>query len=76
MEKRQAQVGAFEKVTLYGLTIVAKRKVNYGPLDPKLSKEIFIRISGRRQFSGISQRSIARCFNNILSSSSWQTITG
>ncbi|MDM8559229.1 ATP-dependent RNA helicase HrpA [Candidatus Parabeggiatoa sp. HSG14] len=42
-EKRRAQVGAFEKVTLYGLTIVAKRKVNYGPLDPKLSKEIFIR---------------------------------
>ncbi|EDN69927.1 ATP-dependent helicase HrpA [Beggiatoa sp. PS] len=42
-EKRRAQVGAYEKVTLYGLTIVAKRKVNYGPLDPKLSKEIFIR---------------------------------
>ncbi len=42
-EKRRAQVGAYEKVTLYGLTIVAKRKVNYGPLEPKLSKEIFIR---------------------------------
>ena len=42
-EKRKAQVGAFEKVTLYGLTIVAKRKVNYGPLDPELSREIFIR---------------------------------
>lgn len=42
-EKRRAQVGAFEKVTLYGLTIVAKRKVNFGPIDPKLSREIFIR---------------------------------
>jgi ATP-dependent helicase HrpA len=42
-EKRKAQVGAYEKVTLYGLTIVAKRKINYGPLDPKLAKEIFIR---------------------------------
>jgi ATP-dependent helicase HrpA len=42
-EKSRAQVGAYEKVTLYGLTIVAKRKVNYGPLEPKLSKEIFIR---------------------------------
>jgi ATP-dependent helicase HrpA len=42
-EKRSAQVAAFEKVTLYGLTIVAKRKVNYGPIDPKLSREIFIR---------------------------------
>ena len=42
-EKRRAQVGAYEKVTLYGLTIVAKRQINYGPIDPKLSREIFIR---------------------------------
>ncbi|MDM8564844.1 ATP-dependent RNA helicase HrpA [Candidatus Halobeggiatoa sp. HSG11] len=42
-QKKQAQVGAFEKVTLYGLTIVAKRRVNYGPLDPELAREIFIR---------------------------------
>ncbi len=42
-QKRQAQVGAYEKVTLYGLTIVAKRQINYGPLDPKWSREIFIR---------------------------------
>ncbi len=42
-EKSSAQVAAFEKVTLYGLTIVAKRRINYGPIDPKLSREIFIR---------------------------------
>lgn len=42
-EKSSAQVAAFEKVTLYGLTIVPKRKVNYGPLDPKLAREIFVR---------------------------------
>ncbi len=42
-EKRRAQVGAFERVTLYGLTLVTKRKINYGPIDPKLSREIFIR---------------------------------
>ncbi|MBE9562216.1 MAG: DUF3418 domain-containing protein, partial [Proteobacteria bacterium] len=42
-QKRQAQVGAFEKVTLYGLTIVAKRRINYGPLDPDVAREIFIR---------------------------------
>ncbi len=42
-QKRPAQVGAFEKVTLYGLTIIAKRKINYGPIDPKYSREIFIR---------------------------------
>ncbi len=42
-EKRPAQVGAFEQVTLYGLIIVARRRVNYGPIDPTLSREIFIR---------------------------------
>ncbi len=42
-EKRPAQVAAFERVTLYGLPIVTQRKVNYGPLDPPLAREIFIR---------------------------------
>ena len=36
-------VVAWEKVTLYGLTIVAKRIVHYGPIDPVLSRELFIR---------------------------------
>ncbi len=42
-EKRSAQVAAFERVTLYGLPIIANRRVNYGPLDPALAREIFIR---------------------------------
>ena len=42
-EKRSAQVTATERVTLYGLPIVAGRRVNYGPLDPALSRQIFIR---------------------------------
>jgi ATP-dependent helicase HrpA len=42
-EKRRAQVSAFEQVTLYGLTLVVKRKVNYSTIDPKLSREVFIR---------------------------------
>ncbi len=37
------QVAAFERVTLYGLPIVAKRRVNYGPINPAESREIFIR---------------------------------
>ncbi len=41
-EKRTAQVSAFEKVSLYGLTIIPRRKVNYGPLAPVESREIFI----------------------------------
>lgn len=36
------RVLAFEKVTLHGLTLVPRRKVHYGPLEPALSREIFI----------------------------------
>lgn len=42
-EKAQGAVMSSEKVTLYGLPIVAARKVNYGPIDPVLSRELFIR---------------------------------
>ncbi|MFE4656327.1 ATP-dependent RNA helicase HrpA [Streptomyces hydrogenans] len=42
-EKDQAAVMAFEKVTLYGVPIVADRKVNYGRIDPEVSRELFIR---------------------------------
>ncbi|MEV4410891.1 ATP-dependent RNA helicase HrpA [Catellatospora sp. NPDC049609] len=42
-EKKQAAVLAYEKVTLYGIPIVAKRKVNFGRIDPALSRELFIR---------------------------------
>ncbi|PLV60966.1 ATP-dependent RNA helicase HrpA [Erwinia sp. B116] len=42
-EKAQGAVMATEKVTLYGLPIVAARKVNYGQIDPVLSRELFIR---------------------------------
>ncbi|MEV5399507.1 ATP-dependent RNA helicase HrpA [Streptomyces cellulosae] len=42
-EKDQAAVMAYEKVTLYGVPIVTQRKVNYGRIDPELSRELFIR---------------------------------
>lgn len=42
-EKDQAAVMAYEKVTLYGVPIVAHRKVNYGRIDPEVSRELFIR---------------------------------
>jgi ATP-dependent helicase HrpA len=42
-EKTRGAVMAFEKVTLYGVPIVASRKVNYGRVDPDLSRELFIR---------------------------------
>ncbi|GGX58813.1 ATP-dependent RNA helicase HrpA [Streptomyces chartreusis] len=42
-EKDQAAVMAYEKVTLYGVPIVAQRKVNYGRIDAEASRELFIR---------------------------------
>ncbi|MDZ7803634.1 ATP-dependent RNA helicase HrpA [Thiohalophilus sp.] len=42
-QKKPAQVSAFERTTLYGITITPKRRVNYGPIDPVLAREIFIR---------------------------------
>ncbi len=37
------QVAAFEKVTLFGVTLVPRRRVNYGPINPAEAREIFIR---------------------------------
>ncbi len=42
-EKQRAQAMAFERITLYGLTIVPKRRIAYGPIDPAYAREIFIR---------------------------------
>ena len=42
-QKARGQVGGYEKVTLFGLTLVPRRRVNYGPIDPVQSREIFIR---------------------------------
>jgi ATP-dependent helicase HrpA len=42
-ESKPGQVSAWSKLTLYGLVINPKKKVNYGPIDPDLSREIFIR---------------------------------
>ena len=42
-ERSQGAVMATEKVTVYGLPIVAARKVNYSQIDPALCRELFIR---------------------------------
>jgi ATP-dependent helicase HrpA len=41
--KKRAAVMAHEKVTLYGVTLVADRLVSYGKVDPALARELFIR---------------------------------
>jgi len=42
-EQRPAQVAAYQTTSLYGLVLSARRKVNFGPIDPVQSREIFIR---------------------------------
>ncbi|SEA18665.1 ATP-dependent helicase HrpA [Thiothrix caldifontis] len=42
-EQKQAQVAAFERTSLYGITITPRRKVSYGRIDPVVCREIFIR---------------------------------
>ena len=42
-EKSRGQVVAFERVTLYGLPVVERRKVDYGRVNPREAREIFIR---------------------------------
>ncbi|MFD3656291.1 ATP-dependent RNA helicase HrpA [Streptomyces sp. NPDC058620] len=42
-EKDQAAVMAYERVTLYGVPIVAQRKINFGRIDQEASRELFIR---------------------------------
>jgi ATP-dependent helicase HrpA len=41
--RQTAHVTAYERVTLYGLVLVPRRTIHYGPIDPKLSRELFIR---------------------------------
>ena len=41
-DRARGEVAAYETVSLYGLTIVARRKVSYGRIDPVRAREIFI----------------------------------
>ncbi len=42
-ERKQAAVMAYERVTLYGVPLVAQRKVSFGRVAPVLSREMFLR---------------------------------
>ncbi len=39
-EKKSGQVVAFERATLYGLPVVTKRRVHFGPIDPTQSRDV------------------------------------
>lgn len=42
-EKDAAAVMAYEKVTLYGVPVIDRRKVNFGRIDAEASRDLFIR---------------------------------
>ncbi len=42
-DSRSGQVMAYEKVTLYGLTLIEKQRVSYSHINPAECREIFIR---------------------------------
>ena len=42
-QSRRGQVVAYERISLYGLTLADKRVVHYGPLAPAESRELMIR---------------------------------
>ncbi|MFJ4503632.1 ATP-dependent RNA helicase HrpA [Streptomyces sp. NPDC088864] len=42
-EKDQAAVMAYERVTLYGVPIIAQRKISFGRIDQETSRDLFIR---------------------------------
>ena len=42
-DRQRAMVNAYERVTLYGLTLVSRRRVHYGPINPVEAREVFIR---------------------------------
>lgn len=42
-EQKRAQVMGYEKVSLYGLDIIAKRRIPYSKVDPEECRNLFIR---------------------------------
>ncbi|MFB0833247.1 ATP-dependent RNA helicase HrpA [Arthrobacter halodurans] len=41
--RRMGSVMGYEKITLYGVPVVPRRRIQYGRVDPELSRELFIR---------------------------------
>ena len=42
-EKKAGEVVALQRATLYGIVVYANKRVNFGNVDPKAAREIFIR---------------------------------
>ena len=59
-EKKQGAVMAYEQVSLYGLVIVPKRKVNFNQIEPDTCHEIFIREALVNGDSTIKEKFLSR----------------
>lgn len=73
MGKKAAQVAAFERATLHGLTVYARRRVSFGKQDPERARELFIRgalVDGEFETKLPFLRTTASC-SRILNS--WST---
>jgi ATP-dependent helicase HrpA len=58
-EKKQGAVVAYERVTLYGLPIIQKRRVQFSRIDPQYARELFIRhalVEGEWDLDRLDQR--------------------
>ena len=42
-EKKQGEVAAYERATLYGIVVYSQRRISYGKVDPQGARDIFIR---------------------------------
>nr|WP_282447054.1 ATP-dependent RNA helicase HrpA [Pseudoalteromonas sp. 2CM41L] len=58
-EKKPGAVIAFEQQTLYGLLVVNKRRCVYSNIDPKVSRELFVRTALVEQELGLNEQFLA-----------------
>lgn len=61
-EKSQGAVVAYEKVTLFGVPIIPRRRVQYSRIDPEVSRDLFIRhalVERDADFSRLNQKLFA-----------------
>jgi HrpA-like RNA helicase len=71
-DKARGEVVAYENVSLYGLVLVARRKVSYGRIDPARARGIFIEgalVAGEFEFPIHSGRTTASSSARSRSSS-------
>lgn len=68
-DERRGRVSVFETVTLYGLILAARRRVDFSAVNPEVSREIFIRealVKSRLRTRGEFYRHNQALINQVL----------